>query len=181
MPGEGTGIGRDGAWPVGVAGQVGVHLHHQVDQVTEHLQDIHSLRTNPCGLGDALACFLDLLDQVATYGQVEFLGHHLVEIPAGSQVEVVHRCQVAGAAGQQLESAEGLDLFGTAYRFGGMVIDGSAVALVLLDVGQAFHPPFGRLVSDRAVCLAGPAAVCLDALLCGLTVLPHLVPFGQAR
>lgn len=44
---ECTRVVRDWARPVDVAGQLGVHLPHQVEQIAQHLQDVHPLRPQP--------------------------------------------------------------------------------------------------------------------------------------
>lgn len=76
-----------------VCGDGDIHLLHQVDQVTQHLQYVDSLGPQP-GLGrhqplaerrHTFAQALDPLVHVATDGRVQLLPDHKVQIPAGEK------------------------------------------------------------------------------------------------
>ncbi|MCY1553799.1 hypothetical protein D9M68_903190 [compost metagenome] len=82
------------------------------------------------------------------------LPHDLVEVTAGGLVQIVHRGEARGSAGQQLEGAQRLHFLHAAHCLGGMVVHVHLVALVALGVLQGLHLALYRLVLDPSICLA---------------------------
>lgn len=96
-------------------------------------------------------------------------------------MQIVHGGQASGPARQQLERAQGFHFLDAAHRFGAVVVNLYDAALVALGIVQGLHLALHCLVEDLAVRLAQPVAVGVHALLTGLAVLPHQIPFRHPR
>lgn len=89
-----------------MACNLNVHLFHKVEKITQDLQYVHLLGSQPglgrvqalTSTGHALAQALNMLLQVATQRGIELPPHHQVEVAAGGLVQAIHGGQARGSA-----------------------------------------------------------------------------------
>lgn len=163
-----------------------VHLLEQVQRVAQNPEDVHACRSDVAFRRDQLLAYPrhtfaqagNLLLHVATHGSVVGFAHHQVEIASGGLVHVVDGGQRCGTGRVEPERAQSVDPLDAPHFLGGMVPHVLDVALELLAVAQGLHFTLQGVVEDLAVREAQPVAIRVNALLHGVTVLPHLSPFG---